>query len=1106
MNAQAVFEFAIWLPIPFIFFVLGLMFFVRSRQRFAGMLIPTILLTVTAILYVPLALYLREYYQPERDVEFLLRRTTESFSNYVIGLPVLFAFAVLGLTILLRRDNRFAGMMLPFAAVTVLSIAYIPLALMFKPYFNWWVVLVPLLIVALVYVVLMYLKDAQTVAPGWAAFLGLLRCTVYGILAAVFLLPGCQKYDNKEFPSKVIFLFDVSGSMNVVDDFPETGQDPTGLPQRQDKVIKLLTGQAAVAQRILEKSPITAYRFGSVADELDVINLNKGQTWSAEQWESWLKPDKKTIKVDAKKTEDEQFKEKAKLADLIDALKEGTNVGGAALQIAKAEAGNFVQAILIFSDGQSNLGGDEATKEFLARVNNQRHPITVYTVGVGEYHQPASIRIDDLQAPETARPDDKFPVRIPVVGSGLQDEDFDVVLEATRVEDSLGNKVVGAPKYSMPAKKGKFKGGGDNPNDTVEFEVDIQELSGLKSISDKNADLEGTWQFVARVPRNPREPFAKAEHVSDPPTRVLVQKKKLRVLLFSGGAGRDYQFVRTLLYREVNEKRLEMSVLLQTGREDNIDQDVEADRLLARFPDTLGPTKEKYMSLSDYDVIISIDADWTALDVNQLKMVKDWVGTNAGGIIFVAGPVYTFHLARPGGLDLSSLLTIYPVVLRDSRLHNAGIGHDPTKPYPLRFSPAAKLYDFLKLDENGESPTAGWDDFFWGKGKIAPDVSKNIRPSRGFFNYYPVDRVKPASVVLATFEGPENSRINDGKDAQPFIVTMPFGNGKTVYIGSAETYRLRSMEKGETFYERFWIKLCRFASAGTTAQKKYGRILLGRTVPTGNVPFEAQIKGLDLQPLAQDSKPTVYVKKIGDTDAKPASFDLKAKSTQGDWQGWFMGKYTIKEPGEYEFSIPITGTSESLSHRLIVRKPNLEMDNVRENHGALYQLSSDAGPILNRLDGPNRAAVQKALGRPEIEETVDTPGRDSGRLFFPLAGAEQIPRCIMNVPPHKESTKGSLIDLWDRGFETGLEPVSSYYLAMLIPAAVGLLGALILLFLRQYWGAAGFFALALAIVAAVAVFGDPDWVELPIDISFVLVAVVGLLAIEWLTRKLLKLA
>jgi hypothetical protein len=1105
MDAQTILDIAIWLPIPFAFFVLGLMVLLRGEHRFSGMLVPLLMVTVGSILYVPVGLYLRQAIQPNPDSEFLFRRTSESFSELVLGVPVLFAFGVLGLVVLSRREHRFAGMLVPFVAVTVVSLVYIPLARALMPFFSWWVILVPVLLVALVYVVLMYIKDSQTIAPGWAAFLGLLRCAVYAILAFVFLLPGCQRYDKSEFPSKVIFLFDVSGSMNAVDDFPEPGQDPGALPTRQDKVIGLLTSKAALVQKVLHKSPITAYRFGSVADENDVVNLQEGQTWTAADWASWLKPNKKSIKVDTNKPEEDQLKERAKQSDLMDALVGGTNVGGAALQVAKAESASFIQAIVIFSDGQSNVGSDDAVKEFLARVNNDKRKIHVFTVGVGEYRQPASIRIDDLQAPETARPDDKFPVRVPVVGTGLQDEEFDVTLEATRVEDGSGRPVVGERSYALGPKKGKFKGGGDHPNDTVEFEIDIQALKAIKSVDDSNSDLEGTWQFVAKVPRHAREAFAAPEHVSQPPTRVLVQKKKLRVLLFAGSPGRDYQFVRTLLYREVVDKRIDMSVFLQTGREDHVDQDVESERLLAHFPDTLGPSKEKYMSLSDYDVIVAFDADWTALDVGQLKMIKDWVGTHAGGVIFVAGPMHTFHLARPGGLDLSSLLTIFPVVLRDSRLHNVGIGHDPTRPYTLGFGPAAKLYDFLKLDETGDGPTAGWNDFFWGKGKVAPEPGKNIRPQRGFFNYYPVDRLKPASIVLATFEGPENSRINDGKDPQPYMVTMPFGNGKTLYIGSAESYRLRSMPKGESFHERFWIKMCRFVAAGTTLQKKYGRILLGRTVPTGDIPFEAQIKGEDLQPLAQDSRPAVYVKKMGELDAKPATFDLKAKPTQGDWQGWFAGKYTIREPGEYEFKIPIAGTSETLSHRLTVRKPNLEMDNLRHNHGALYQIATDATPVLDRLTGPVREQVKNALGRPTSEESKDSYGRDTSRLFFPLTSADRIPSCLKVVPPDRQSTKGSLKDLWDEGYQSGWE-IGAYQLAMIIPVIVGLLGACILLVLRQFWGAGAFLGAALLITGVVALFGDPSWVKLDVDVSFVLVVAVTLLSIEWLTRKLLKLA
>src|SRR6476660_6278436 len=78
---------------------------------------------------------------------------------------------------------------------------------------------------ALVYVALMYRKDARSVHPAVAGFLGFLRCVVYTILAAVFLLPGCQTFDMTEYHGKVLFLFDVSGSMvKTVDDLPEIGQ------------------------------------------------------------------------------------------------------------------------------------------------------------------------------------------------------------------------------------------------------------------------------------------------------------------------------------------------------------------------------------------------------------------------------------------------------------------------------------------------------------------------------------------------------------------------------------------------------------------------------------------------------------------------------------------------------------------------------------------------------------------------------------------------------------------------------------------------------------------------------------------------------------------
>jgi hypothetical protein len=1114
-----------------------------------------------------------------QDADFLFRRTQEALSDWVLAVPVLFAFGVLILLALFARQNRGntfllasllvgavtgagilgilsldsrsrlaallagAGVFLVLSVVALarqmrdwvpagfmaaISFAYVAVGLLFKTAFSWWVILTPVLGVALVYVAFMYLRDARTVHASWAGFLGFCRCLVYGILAFVFLLPGCQTWDTTESHSKVIVVFDVSDSVTqTVDQRPEVGQDPATLPSRQDLVIELLTGQphnggqpkASFIKGLLEKSPIAAYRFGGQADDKNVIHLLDSKDYSEKKWKDWLKPDYKQIEVDPKLPVEDQIKERAKLKDLLDSLKLGTNVGGSLLQIAKQESSSFVQAIIVFSDGQSNQGSGEAVRELLARVNNPKRKIPVFTVGVGEYQQPASIKIQDLLAPEVASPEDKFPVRVPVDGPGLNDEEFQITLEAQRIKDKDGKPTAGENKFVLGPVKGKFQGLGDNPHDQGEFIIDVQALKKIKAAKDDAGLLEGTWEFVAKVPRHPNEAFAKAEHVSDPPTHVLIQKRRLRVLLFAGGPNRDYQFVRTLLYREVLDKRVDLAVYLQTGRGDDVNQDVESEWLLTQFPDKLGPGDPgKHNSLNEYDVIIAFDPDWTALDAKQLKNLKEWVGTHAGGIIFVAGPVHTFHLSRPAGLDLTSLATIYPVVLKDSRLHSAGIGHDASRPYHLNFTPAAKNFEFLKLDEKGLYPTSGWNTFFWKEEK--PEPGKDAVPKRGFYNYYPVQTVKPGSTVVATFAGPPGSRINDGKDEQPYLVSMQYGSGKTFYMGSMEMWRLRPFK--ETYHERFWIKLARYVASSTVERKKYGRFTLGRFYTTGTVNFEAQLKGADLQPLPRDANPTVLVKRPANFDPKldavtPESFEMRPKNTQGEWQGWFTGAFKVRTPGDYEFKIPIPATADSISQRFTVRQPNPEMDNVRNNFKELYRLSSDAGPVLAGLSPDARRELERLLKPPADEDFKDQPepGKTSAKLFFNLKDAPAILRCLKRVAPNKESTKGRLIDLWDSGFgreniiDTDKSQVSAYYLLLIAPAVIFLLAAGILFLIRRpiagaiVVGVAGLFALSVFLVHQIAA---PPWAYVPLDMSFVLAVVVTLLSIEWLTRKLLKLA
>jgi len=1062
-------------------------------------------------------------------IEFVWRRFTQDCPEWAIFVPVLFALLVVGLIVMFRQDRKLLTAIVGGAVVGVISLVYLPLAYLLLKAFSWLVILVPVMGVALFYVGMMYFRDARSVHWLWAIFLGGLRCTVYVTLALVFMLPGCQHFEKKEDKAHVVFLFDVSGSLFTIDDLPMEGQDPKTLSSRQDKILHWLTAKkddkdrevTPFIDRVLAKTPVTAYRYGPVLDEGDIVNLDleKEKSLTAVAWKKWLSPDKNdVIAPNLDKVKDEDAKKELtaqynKRLDLIEILRSGTNIGGAALQAHKIENNSFLQAIVIVSDGQSNVGSDDARSDFLMRVNNPKRLIPVLTVGVGQFRLPASIRIDEIQAPEETRPDDKFPIRVPVVGTGLHDEPFTVTLEIVRVKDVTG-RPVDEKTFELEPKQGKFKGAGDHPQDVVEFEIDVEDLKKVKSDKDTEGLLEGEWHIRARVPRNAKEAFAEKEHITEP-VKVQIQKRALRVLLFAGGATREYQFLRTILYRESNEKRMEMSVYLQSGKEDHIDQDVPPERLLNDFPTSVGPGAEPFMSLSDYDVVVAFDPDWSKLSPLQLRNLKDWVSNHGGGVIFVAGPIFSYQIARPGGNDFNALLSIYPVVLKDNRLHGlglsgAGLGHDTSRPYALNFSPVASQFDFLKLDESGEGPTAGWGSFFWNDEKFNPEPGKDFRPKRGFYTYYPVERLKPGSLVAAVFAGPKESRIGDKtdafKDQQPFIVTMPSGAGKTMYISSGEFWRLRAYKDG--YHDRIWIKMARHISAGATQRKKYGQIYLARSQPVGVINFEAQVKGKDLLPLPRDIRPTVLVKRIDkDRDEKEPlqKFDLQPKPSDGDWQGSYTGQIQIKQPGEYEFQLPIPNTTESLRANLIVRKPNPELDNVRTNFALLHSMASTVD-TLRSLPADKRKEIERLLQSPVEGVPGDEPKK---RLFFPLSSAGAIADCLVQMPPRSETTKGRYVDLWDEGIETERQ-FPAYLAALLMPLLIGIVGVLILAILRQWMAAVIFFGICVAFTIVIAVLNYvfqnymSDYLDL--NFSYLMIIVVSLLGIEWLARKLLRLA
>jgi hypothetical protein len=1083
------------------------------------------------------------------------------------------------------------------------------------PGIFWIAVLALVLVAAFIYVALMYSRDSRGVGPWWAAFLGFLRASVYVLLAGVFLLPALQTWEETEVRSKVLVLFDVSGSLTaVVDDIPDEHTPYDKLPTRQDKVLRFLADEKKGFLAGLEKkNPLTVARFATKMDSNPWFFAD-GANWTAEEreeqtdrpkpartpadppplppqlwysclavvlfagfvytawrflnqfhrvglrwatlytvirltacgllalgcfrladrakllelereerlnlqrasiatpvpprplqqefWQSWLKP---AVAVHA--PDDWSDADKKRLERLVASNQKlaeagffsATNVTDSILALLNREVTSMVQGVVLFSDGRSTISSGQTLEDLQQRTRAAGIP--VFVVGVGEERPQVRVEIVELRAPGQVQPGDKFRVVAEVYGEGLSDKEFDIALDATYTKKGKGGKEESLPillvepqDASKPDRKREEVNLGTKvtlrpvstakfdrsmpPRAEVEFLIDaatLAQAAGTTLTAGKKYEMgetnEGELKFRARVPKNKLEVFAAKEHVSDA-ADLRVINRPLRVLLFASAPTRDYQFIRTLLVREVDKKRAELTIHLQlppgrVERRTGVVQDVPPDRLIPIFPDRLdaGSDKpdEKLLDLAEYDVIIAFDPDWTQLTEAQLKLLEKWVD-NGGGLILIGGPINTLQLARPGANrdKLKPILDLYPITLKDIRIDEMDRKADT--PWQLLFDGATPDMEFLKLDEGGEEGPppflSDWHEFFFG-----PGAAKKATAIRGIYNYYPAESTKPGAQVVARFGDPQ-AKLKDGVTQQPYLVLSDPNSGRrVVWIASGETWRLRQYR--ESFHERFWTKLTRYAGAKNQGRlAKRIQINMARTF-TANRPveIEAKIDAKGGDPLPRNARPPKVLFKLppGVTEKEfPSETEMRPKQGQGH-EGIFVARVQPRTPGEYGLEIKVPDTGDSESWRFSVKEANPEMDNTRPDFDTLWRLASPIKPVLERMtDDAAKTSLKQRLQRPKLEaqdslattSKDEAAGENSLRLFFDLNNAELIPSCMT---PKKDShrSRGAFVDQWDEGFPL------------------------------PWW---------------------TDSAGEPVKMSWVLTAVVGLLSLEWLTRKLLRLA
>ena len=303
-----------------------------------------------------------------------------------------------------------------------------------------------------------------------------------------------------------------------------------------------------------------------------------------------------------------------------------TRLGEALEQLYREERNTPVSGIVVFSDGGLNAGASPDMAEELARESH----IPIYTVGLGSEKKPVDVRVAELNVPSRVFPGDRVAVEGSIQGFGLKGRTVRVEL---LVRDGAAVKDASRRGQGRPVDLADKTLLGDGEAVPVKFELPPMEL--------------GNHVLVLKVKAPPGSSNASDQYLESP---VDVSEHQTHVLLVAGGPMRDYQYVRTLLFRD---KSVKVDVLLQSGQPG---MSQEATAILNDFPSTR-------QEMADYDCLVAFDPDWKALKPEQVKTLYDWVDQDHGGMIVVAGAVNAGRTSESWVQepDLAMIRKLYPV-------------------------------------------------------------------------------------------------------------------------------------------------------------------------------------------------------------------------------------------------------------------------------------------------------------------------------------------------------------------------------------------------------------------------------------------------------------
>ena len=374
--------------------------------------------------------------------------------------------------------------------------------------------------------------------------------------------------------------------------------------------------------------------------------------------------------------------------------------------------------------------------------------------------------------------------------------------------------------------------------------------------------------------------------------------RPLRVLYIEGYPRWEYRYLKNMLVREPS---VEASVMLLSADRDFAQ---EGNSPLYRLPQT----REEF---SAYDLVILGDVPSGALSPTQVSEIATAVSERGAGLLWLAGERST------------------PVSWRGTALEDL---------VPIRIGSAVERIDEpVSLAPTGAARRAGVMRLGDGSAEWPTSLSELEWVQR-----IDAGQLKPATEVLARAVGASRG------EGWPAVLSMRFGSGQVIYVGTDETWRWRR-GVGETYQERFWLQLLRFLARHSVDAG--GRV----AALESDARMVEVARGTVLRLVITDAK---VAEAVGDApvEARAERIDggaaqvIQLRRSSGAGEAVWAATWAPDEPGVWRVRVDESRVGQAEAMIECVRG-DLESADPSADHAQLRAIAESTGGVVLQRDG-----------------------------------------------------------------------------------------------------------------------------------------------------------